>query len=589
MRRSITGRNSISLRASSVQRWWIPMTSAQRDGLKDAVLALTEPMIDDLVKDISRRIKGAGAITETAEYQIYRAQALGASKKEVERRVAEQLKLQEEVISSLFEYVLDKSLAYEDNGSLQQMADAYAEMTKSKTAEMLQNLWGTAPDGQVLPLQDAYARALDFAFRETATGVLDMETAIRRAVMPLAKRGLRTIEQKSGRSIGIEYACRRYIMDQLGALDDEVQKANHDRLGCDGWEISAHAACAPDHEPIQGRQYSDAEYEQLNNSLQRRIGHLNCGHTASPIILGVNAPQYTEAELKQFAEDNERGITYNGKHYTLYQAGQEQATMENAIRNLRRQILADEETKSPDLQKHQIRLRVLQSEYTKFCKAANLPTRNERLQVAGFGRSQASKAVWTYRRSKVSDVQIQGHTLYSVTEERINAVPAPSFRGLTNKANGKAQGYARELLRKVQNKALGTEAIVDFTADGYVRYSVGASGKMQVASPELSVPYYSLHNHASNDILSPEDVQRLIKYPNMKGVGAVGHAGALYTCEKVYGYNLERARNWFKSLKQKYPLYKGNTDDLEEALAQRVAFAEELRRDGVKYGLIFSG
>lgn len=565
------------------------MTSAQRDGLKDAVLALTEPMIDDLVKDISRRIKGAGAITETAEYQIYRAQALGASKKEVERRVAEQLKLQEEVISSLFEYVLDKSLAYEDNGSLQQMADAYAEMTKSKTAEMLQNLWGTAPDGQVLPLQDAYARALDFAFRETATGVLDMETAIRRAVIPLAKRGLRTIEQKSGRSIGIEYACRRYIMDQLGALDDEVQKANHDRLGCDGWEISAHAACAPDHEPIQGRQYSDAEYEQLNNSLQRRIGHLNCGHTASPIILGVNAPQYTEAELKQFAEDNERGITYNGKHYTLYQAGQEQATMENAIRNLRRQILADEETKSPDLQKHQIRLRVLQSEYTKFCKAANLPTRNERLQVAGFGRSQASKAVWTYRRSKVSDVQIQGHTLYSVTEERINAVPAPSFRGLTNKANGKAQGYARELLRKVQNKALGTEAIVDFTADGYVRYSVGASGKMQVASPELSVPYYSLHNHASNDILSPEDVQRLIKYPNMKGVGAVGHAGALYTCEKVYGYNLERARNWFKSLKQKYPLYKGNTDDLEEALAQRVAFAEELRRDGVKYGLIFSG
>ena len=565
------------------------MTSAQRDGLKDAVLALTEPMIDDLVKDISRRIKGAVAITETAEYQIYRAQALGASKKEVERRVAEQLKLQEEVISSLFEYVLDKSLAYEDNGSLQQMADAYAEMTKSKTAEMLQNLWGTAPDGQVLPLQDAYARALDFAFRETATGVLDMETAIRRAVMPLAKRGLRTIEQKSGRSIGIEYACRRYIMDQLGALDDEVQKANHDRLGCDGWEISAHAACAPDHEPIQGRQYSDAEYEQLNNSLQRRIGHLNCGHTASPIILGVNAPQYTEAELKQFAEDNERGITYNGKHYTLYQAGQEQATMENAIRNLRRQILADEETKSPDLQKHQIRLRVLQSEYTKFCKAANLPTRNERLQVAGFGRSQASKAVWTYRRSKVSDVQIQGHTLYSVTEERINAVPAPSFRGLTNKANGKAQGYARELLRKVQNKALGTEAIVDFTADGYVRYSVGASGKMQVASPELSVPYYSLHNHASNDILSPEDVQRLIKYPNMKGVGAVGHAGALYTCEKVYGYNLERARNWFKSLKQKYPLYKGNTDDLEEALAQRVAFAEELRRDGVKYGLIFSG
>lgn len=36
------------------------MTSAQRDGLKDAALALTEPMIDELIKDISRRIRKAG-------------------------------------------------------------------------------------------------------------------------------------------------------------------------------------------------------------------------------------------------------------------------------------------------------------------------------------------------------------------------------------------------------------------------------------------------------------------------------------------------------------------------------------------------
>ena len=45
-------------------------------------------------------------------------------------------------------------------------------------------------------------------------------------------------------------------------------------MGCEGWEISAHAASAPDHEPIQGLQYSDAEYTALNNSLVRRIGTL---------------------------------------------------------------------------------------------------------------------------------------------------------------------------------------------------------------------------------------------------------------------------------------------------------------------------
>ncbi len=565
------------------------MTQEQRDGLNDAALALTEPIIDELLKDISRRIRKAGAITDTAEYEIYRAQALGESRRAIAQAIARQTEINAEVIDALLDYVVDASARFEDDAYLQQLTEGYAEVMKTRTAEQLQNLWATSPDGKTVPLQDAYARALDFAFRQTATGALDLNTAIRRAVGPLARRGLRTIEQKNGRSVGIEYACRRYLMDQMGQLDNAIQQQNHDRLGCDGWEISAHAACAPDHEPIQGRQFTDEEFEALNASLQRQIGRLGCRHVKDPVLIGVDTPVYSEAELAQMAADNEKGVTYNGKHYTLYGAGQEQAAIENAIRQMQRQVLADEESGSDDRQKHQIRLRVLQSEYSRFCSTTGRRTRTERLYTAGFGRSQASRAVWTYRRSKVSDVQIQGHTLYSVTEERLQAVPKPFFQGLSNKANEQAQGYAREVLRRVQHRELGTEAVVDFTADGHARYTIGVSGEMKVASPELSTPYYSLHNHASNGILSPEDVQRLIRHPNMKGLGAVGHAGALYTCEKVYGYSGGRAKEWFESLEEKYPLYKGNADDLEEALAQRIAFAEELRRDSAKYGLVFSG
>lgn len=49
------------------------MTAEQRAGLSDAALAMTQPCIDELIRDVSRRIKKAGAITDTAEYQIYRA------------------------------------------------------------------------------------------------------------------------------------------------------------------------------------------------------------------------------------------------------------------------------------------------------------------------------------------------------------------------------------------------------------------------------------------------------------------------------------------------------------------------------------
>lgn len=539
------------------------MTAEQRAGLSDAALAMTQPCIDELIKDISKRVQKAGAITDTAEYQIYRAQALGEGKKAIEQAVSKQIGISEEVIASLFEYVADKSLSPDENGSLKRMTEAYTRMTQSKTRELLRDLWADTPEGKVQPLQIAYARAMDFAFRQVATGTLDLNTAIRRAVTPLAKRGLRTIEQKSGRSVGIEYACRRYIMDQLGQLDDEIQHADHDALGCDGWEISAHATCAPDHEPIQGRQYGDAEFEKLNNSLQRRIGHLNCGHTANPIILGVNAPQYTEAQLQKFKDDNERGVVYNGYRYTLYEAGQEQSRIENGIRLIKRQILADEETENPDLQKHQIKLRVVQAEYARFCKAVGLPTRSERLQVAGFGRSQSNRAVWAYKKAapeQLRDVEIAGHKLYSVTDERIRAVPKPFFQGVSNKVNGLAQEYARGVLKKVQGLEVGTEAVVNFTKDGKCTgYYVGGQNSMKVKPPEMQVPYYSLHNHPSNGILSPEDIQQLIKRPQMQGIGAVGNAGALFTCEKVFGYSQKNAEGWFKTLKKKYLSIKVNS------------------------------
>ena len=166
------------------------MTAEQRAGLSDAALAMTQPCIDELIRDVSRHIKKAGAITDTAEYQIYRAQALGESKSAIEKAVAKQLDINEEVINSLFEYVADKSLTLDENGSLRQMTEGYERMSKAKTAEMLRDLWADTPEGKVLPLQTAYKKAMDFAFRQVATGSLDFDTVIRRAVTPLAKRGL---------------------------------------------------------------------------------------------------------------------------------------------------------------------------------------------------------------------------------------------------------------------------------------------------------------------------------------------------------------------------------------------------------------
>lgn len=82
------------------------------------------------------------------------------------------------------------------------------------------------------------------------------------------------------------------------------------------------------------------------------------------------------------------------------------------------------------------------------------------------------------------------------------------------------------------------------------RLLCGRAEQYEGQAPEIQVPYYSLHNHPSNGILSPEDIQQLIKRPQMQGIGAVGNAGALFTCEKVFGYSQKNAEGWFKALKE---------------------------------------
>ena len=182
-------------------------------------------------------------------------------------------------------------------------------------------------------------------------------------------------------------------------MQEQISQRTHDDLGCDGWEIDAHSNSAPDHEPIQGKQYSDAAYKRLNNSLQRRIGTLNCGHSAHPIILGVSPPQYSPGELEHMRTANEDGIMYEGRHYTGYEATQRQRNIESAMRRQKRRILVDEATGDAEkLQADQIRLQLQRQEYARFSKAAKLRTQGERAEASGFGWKQARDAQKTFEK-----------------------------------------------------------------------------------------------------------------------------------------------------------------------------------------------
>lgn len=382
------------------------LTANQIDVLRSRSEQLIDPIVDFLIEDIARRISEAGQLTGTAAYQIWRAQNLGISQKQLKKEIQKRLKVPMNDVENMLTQAAEKSynadiyrfptkraIPFAANSGLQQILDATVKLAQDDLTNMTQTIGFVGPDGNVRELTQAYQQACDFAFQKVSTGAQDYVSAIRDATRNLAKKGIRTIDYESGVHTSMEAAVRRNIIGGMGLMQEQISQQNHDDLECDGWEISAHAASAPDHEPIQGKQYSDKEYTNLNNSLVRRIGTLNCGHAAFPIILGVNSPQYTAEELEDMRRENEDGVTFDGKHYTLYEATQRQRKFERAIRDRKRRILIDETVGDKDkLQTDQIRLQVLKQEYARFSKGVGLPMQNARMEKAGFTWGHASKA-----------------------------------------------------------------------------------------------------------------------------------------------------------------------------------------------------
>ena len=388
------------------------LTAYQIDALRSKSEQLVDPITDYLIEDIAKRVAEAGQLTGTASYQVQQLQKLGVSQRELKKEIAKRLKISqkdaEQLLTQAAEtgYDFDISrfpsshaVAFAANSSLQQVLDTTVKLANSDLENITQTIGFVGPDGVCRELTDAYNHTCDFAFQKVSTGAQDPISAIRDAVRNLSDKGIRTIDYESGVHTSLEAAVRRNMMGALGLMQEQISQNIHDDLDCDGWEISAHGGSAPDHEPIQGRQFSDKEYQQLNNSLVRRIGTLNCGHSAMPIILGVNEPQYTKEELEDFRRQNEEGVTYDGKHYTLYEATQRQRKFERTIRKQKRRILVDEATGDEEkLVIDQVKLQRLKQEYTRFSKGVGLPAQHARMEAAGFDWKKGKAAENTAKR-----------------------------------------------------------------------------------------------------------------------------------------------------------------------------------------------
>lgn len=382
------------------------LTPEQLQNLPQDLTDLYEQLSEFILRDIARRIAKGAEITDTAEYQLYRARSLGLSTDEIAAKIAEINGSSAAEINRLIREAAAQSdefdrkmlgaangaaIPLEENTQLQKLISAQITETAGK-CENLTNTMGFADHdflGRVyyLSMTDMYRREMDSAHMKVTTGATDYMTAIRQACNKLAASGVRTIDYESGRSDRIEVAARRALLTSVAHVTHRISEENGEELGADGWEMSAHSGSRPSHAIYQGRQYTQEQYERIIKPL---ISEPNCRHDVFPIILGVSEPVYTEEELQNI---DQPPFTYEGRKYTAYEASQQMRKMERAMRKQKdRCIVADAAGDEEAFATASIRLNRQKYIYEDFCKAADSYTEYERTYVTGFNRSIAARS-----------------------------------------------------------------------------------------------------------------------------------------------------------------------------------------------------
>jgi len=397
------------------------------DALENLILPIVarqEAINNFVIQTIAKRVKEIGHLLPSDVYKLERLYKSGADVKLITKEIARLTNLNEKEIKKLikevakdaykdakpfYDYRHKSFLPFEQNEPLQeivkavqkQTVEAYMNLSKAQ-AFMLRDLKN--PKKLIpTPLAKAYYTVIDEAVQASQLGIVDYYTSMRRTLRQLNDSGIRNVvyNTESGKiySQRLDTAVRRNILDGIRAINQGVQDEVGKQFGADGKEITVHENSAPDHEPIQGHQFTNEEYDKLQNQeafqdyegerfqpIARAIGVLNCRHFTYSIILGVTKPNFTKEQLQAMVERNKKGYTTkDGKHFTMYECTQQQRKLETKIRWAKDgQIMARIAGDMKLAEQYQADINKYTKEYKVFSNACGLAPKLKKLTVSGY-------------------------------------------------------------------------------------------------------------------------------------------------------------------------------------------------------------
>lgn len=251
-------------------------------------------------------------------------------------------------------------------------------------------------DNKPLSFAETYNYILNKSY-DAYNAPLDFDTIIQPTINNLANSGINIVANKTIQKV--DNVLQNDITESIKNISQDIQSEAGKQFGADGVEITVHAYPAPDHAPVQGHQFTNKEFNKLQNGqdfedvngikfkgFERAIGTWNCRHFTFSIVVGSTPPTLTDKQLQDILDDNEKGYTLpNGKHLTMYECTQMQRYYERQIRkNKIGQVSARKADNKPLAQKYQTKVNHYTNEYISFSNACGLDLMRHRTAISGY-------------------------------------------------------------------------------------------------------------------------------------------------------------------------------------------------------------
>lgn len=420
------------------------------DKVVDRLVRRIEQGNEYVLEQIGKRINKIGSLKPTEAQQLIQVFKYGGDYEKIVKYLAKITKLNVKDIKKIFEEVAKQDynfakqfydyrnkqyIPFDKNERLQKQIQALATLTSNQYIDLSRTkaLGFSIRDkeGNIIHqgLKETYNEIVDKAILSVSQGKTTFDDEIYRMLKNIGESGVKTLDF-NGRTMRLDSAMRMHMKDALRQLHNETQLEFGKEFDADGVEISVHINPAPDHELVQGKQFSNDEYEKLqetgkattydgididlhlelksgkNAESFRQISQYNCYHIAFPIVLGVSTPEYTNEQLSEIIKDNYKGFVFEGKNYSMYEGTQLQRQIETEIRKQKDlQILGKTSGNEKLTQESQLRINQLTAKYNELNKASGLLPKKDRLRVSGYERVKIEKKPTLTSIEKQKDIQ----------------------------------------------------------------------------------------------------------------------------------------------------------------------------------------